>query len=69
MTSTSKASLGAPRKRADGRKQLLVYLEPEVIKDLKKTAVDMETTASALTEQALQAWLKKAKTAKPGQNS
>jgi post-segregation antitoxin (ccd killing protein) len=69
MTSTSKAPTGASRKRADGRKQLLVYLEPEVIKELKKTAVDMETTASALTEQALQAWLKKAKTAKPGQKS
>lgn len=69
MPSTAKASPGASRKRADGRKQLLVYLEPEVIKELKKTAVDLETTASALTEQALQAWLKKAKTAKRGQKS
>lgn len=69
MTSTSKAPPAASRKRADGRKQLLIYLEPEVIKELKKTAVDMETTASALTEQALQEWLKKAKTAKPGEKT
>ncbi len=45
------------RKRADGRRQLLVYLPPAVIKEVKKAAVDEDTTASAIAEEALRAWL------------
>ena len=47
------------RRRADGRRQLLVYLPPDVIKEIKKVAVDDDTTASAITEEALRAWLKR----------
>ncbi|MGU3466431.1 ribbon-helix-helix domain-containing protein [Methylobacterium sp. C33D] len=49
----------ASRVRADGRRQLLVYLPPELIKDLKKLAVDDETTASAIVEEAVRQWVKK----------
>jgi hypothetical protein len=44
--------------RPDGRRQLLVYLDPDVIKNAKKAALDLDTTASAIVEQALQKWLK-----------
>jgi hypothetical protein len=47
------------RQRADGRRQLLVYLAPEVIKDVKKVAVDDDTTASSITEEALRDWLER----------
>lgn len=45
------------RERADGRRQFLVHVNPDVIKDVKKAAVDDETSASAITEDALKAWL------------
>ena len=43
--------------RKDGRKPLLVYLHPQLIKQLKKRALDQDTTAYELTEQALRKWL------------
>lgn len=43
--------------RKDGRKPLLVYLHPLLIKQLKKLALDQDTTAYELTEQALRSWL------------
>lgn len=45
------------RVRADGRRQLLVYLPPELIKVIKKLAVDDDTTASAIVEEALRRWV------------
>lgn len=48
---------GSGRIRADGRRQLLVYIRPDVIKDTKKAALDRDTTASAVVEEALQEWL------------
>lgn len=47
------------RQRADGRRQLLVYVSPDVIKEVKKVAVDDDTTASAIVEAALKDWLEK----------
>lgn len=47
----------ARRVRADGRRQLLVYLPPELIKVIKKRAVDDDTTASAIVEEALRQWV------------
>jgi hypothetical protein len=44
------------RVRADGRKQLLVYLPPDLNKEVKKQAVDDDTTASAIVEEALRRW-------------
>lgn len=56
----SKASPSAPhRERPDGRRQLLVYLDPELIKELKKTALDENRTAYELAEEAIRVWLKK----------
>ncbi len=49
------------RRRADGRRQLLVYLAPELIKEVKKVAVDGDTTVSAIADEALRAWLKRTK--------
>ncbi len=54
------------RQRADGRRQLLVYLAPEVIKDVKKIAVDDDTTASSITEEALRDWLKRRSESRQG---
>lgn len=45
------------RSRADGRKSLLVYLHPNLIKDLKKAALDEDRTAYEITEEAVSAWL------------
>lgn len=47
---------GIARVRPDGRRQLLVYLEPKVIIDTKKRALDLNTTASAIVEEALLEW-------------
>jgi len=45
------------RKRPDGRKSLLVYLDPAVIKHLKKAALDQDRTAYEITEEAVRDWL------------
>jgi hypothetical protein len=52
----SRPERGIGRVRADGRRQLLVYLDPEVIKNTKKAALDDDTTASAIVEEALLEW-------------
>ncbi len=49
------------RRRLDGRRQLLIYLAPEVIKEIKKVAVDDDTTASAIADEALREWLRRRK--------
>lgn len=45
------------RKRADGRRQLLIYLAPEVILALKRTALDQQRPAYELAEDAIRDWL------------
>lgn len=40
------------------RRQILLHLEADLIKDLKKAAVDLETSASSLANEALDKWLK-----------
>jgi hypothetical protein len=50
------------RTRADGRKSLLVYLRPDIIKELKKAALDEDRTAYEITEEAISAWLASRKT-------
>ncbi len=46
------------KKRSDGRKALLVYLDQELIKNLKVAAVERDTTASAITSEAIESWLR-----------
>jgi hypothetical protein len=54
------------RARADGRKSLLVYLRPDIIKELKKAALDEDRTAYEITEEAISAWLASRKTTNRG---
>jgi hypothetical protein len=46
---------------AGHRRQFLTYMDPEVIKDIKRAALDRDTSASDLVEQAVKEWLKKQK--------
>jgi hypothetical protein len=45
------------RKRSDGRKSLLVYMDETLIKELKKVAVDDDCNAYDIVEQATREWL------------
>jgi hypothetical protein len=45
------------RTRADGRRALLVYLRPDVIKRLKIAALDEDRPAYELTEEAVCEWM------------
>jgi hypothetical protein len=65
MARTPRSAIPA-RARADGRKSLLVYLHPDIIKELKKAALDEERTAYEITEEAISAWLASYKTARTG---
>jgi hypothetical protein len=47
------------RARPDGRRPLMVYLDPGVIKELKKAALDEDRTAYEITEEAVREWLLK----------
>lgn len=47
------------RKRPDGRKSLLVYMDEALIKELKKVAVDDECNAYDIVETATREWLKR----------
>ena len=41
----------------DKRKALLVYLPSDQIKDLKKSAIDIDRTVSSVVEEAVSDWL------------
>ena len=56
-----KEKASGARKRADGRRQLLIYLMPEVIKELKRAAIAEERPAYELAEEAIRDWLLKDK--------
>lgn len=56
----SRTDSGEPPKRrtlGDGRVQMLVYLPPDVVKAIKQAALDDDTSASAVVEEAIEAWL------------
>lgn len=44
-------------KAATDKKATLLYLDPSVAKDLKFAAVERETSASALANEAISIWL------------
>jgi hypothetical protein len=54
-----KDEASAPRTRGDGRRQLLVYLQVELIKELKRVAIDEGRPAYEIVEEAIQDWLRK----------
>jgi hypothetical protein len=41
------------------KRQMLLHLDSVLIKDLKKAAVDRESSASAIANEAIDAWLRK----------
>ena len=45
------------RKREDGRKALLVYLPPDLIKELKKAGLDDDRRVYEIVEEACREWL------------
>ena len=47
------------RKRSDGRKSLLVYMDEALIKELKKVAVDDDCNAYDIVEKATREWLER----------
>lgn len=47
------------RKRQDGRRSLLVYMDEALIKELKKVAVDEDCNAYDIVEEATREWLRK----------
>jgi hypothetical protein len=47
------------RKREDGRKALLVYLPPDLIKDLKRAALDDDRRVYEILEEASRQWLER----------
>ena len=55
MADTSEKS--STRPRADGRKSLLVYVDENLIKELKKAAVDVDRNVYEIVEEASKDWL------------
>lgn len=49
------------RTRPDGRSQLLIYMDPEIIEKLKHAALEEKTKAYVLAETAISEWLKRRK--------
>ena len=47
------------RSRQDGRKGLLVYLDADLIKELKKAALDDDCNVYDIVEEAARDWLRK----------
>lgn len=47
----------AKQSRTDGRKPLLVYLHPNLVKRLKVAALDENRPSYELTEEAVREWL------------
>lgn len=58
-TKTSDDANGKTVPRKDGRRPLLVYMRPELIKSLKRIALESEVTVFSIVEEAADDWLKK----------
>jgi hypothetical protein len=57
MTAKSLSAKPRGRSRTDGRKSLLIYLDEDVIKQLKRVALDQDRHAYELAEDAIRQWL------------
>jgi hypothetical protein len=55
--SKSKPTPGIVRFRSDGRRTLLVYMDSDLIKEVKKAALDDERTVYEIVEEATRAWM------------
>jgi post-segregation antitoxin (ccd killing protein) len=66
VTASSKPTAAkATRARTDGRRTLLVYLDGDLIKNLKKVALDEERNVYEIVEEATRAWLNRRGNRKP----
>jgi hypothetical protein len=54
-----KEEVSGARKRADGRRQMLVYLQTDIIRELKLAAIAEERPSYELVELAISEWLLK----------
>lgn len=52
------AEVETRRRTRGGKRQFLVYLEPEIIRDVKMMAAERDTSASQLVGEALSNWLR-----------
>jgi hypothetical protein len=57
MAANSSPAKTHGRKRTDGRKSLLIYLDEDVIKQLKRVALDQDRHAYEIAEEAIRQWL------------
>jgi len=62
--SMAKSDKEPSRARADGRRPLLVYMQPEIVKNLKISALDEERSAYEIVEEAVAEWLSTRKRSK-----
>lgn len=58
-TKTSDDAKPKAAARKDGRRPLLVYMRPDLIKSLKRTALESDVTVFSIVEEAADDWLKK----------
>jgi hypothetical protein len=56
-----KKAASVARKRPDERSQLLIYMKPDLIRQLKLAALAKGTPAFVIAEEAIDEWLKKHK--------
>jgi hypothetical protein len=56
-----KKEASTARKRKDKRSQLLIYMDPKIIRQLKLVALAKERPAYELAEEAIVDWLKRHK--------
>jgi hypothetical protein len=58
-TPPSKTEKRAPKTGSGDRRQLLVYLDQDMVKRLKKAAIDLDRSASDVVGEAVGDWLGK----------
>jgi hypothetical protein len=63
---TKQASKAADSSRTDGRKPFLSYLDADLIKELKKAALDDERSAYEIVEDAVRDYLDRRERVKHG---
>jgi hypothetical protein len=54
------------RAKTAERRQILLHLDSQLIRDLKKMAIDLGTSASAIANTAIEEWLKETKKRQDG---
>lgn len=59
------APISKKRIRDDGRQSLLVYMDVDLIRDLKKAAIDKQCNAYEIVEAATRKWLAERGDTKP----